>query len=407
LTALTGAAAIATPLENARQTTMILASMLSLHCACVANKTGRRRKDSRRATPLILWRGLRFANCGAGKRTYNRDPLKTTLEAAMKRFALTVCLLSAAAVTTQAFSAAAPAAYPNRVIRLITPYAPGGGTDIMARTISQKLTEAFGQSVIVDNRAGAGGVVGTEIAAKSPPDGYTILLGSPSPLTVAPHLYKKLPYDPLKDLAPVCLVAVVPNILAVHPSLPVRSVKDLIALAKARPGQLTFSSSGNGGSGHLAGEMFKSMAGVDLVHVPYRGTAPAATALLSGEVSMSFGNVVAFMPQVKAGRLHAIALTSLKRAPALPDIPTVAETIPGYTSGTWSGILAPAGTPQEIIARLNAEIAKIPQVPVIRDQINSEGGTPVGSTAEEFGTFMKQETARLEKVIKGAKIRVE
>ncbi len=322
----------------------------------------------------------------------------------MKKTALllAVCLI----ISPFALGASAPG-YPNRVIRLISPYAPGGGTDIVARTVSQKLTEALGQSVIVDNRAGAGGVVGTEIAAKAAPDGYTILLGSPSPLTVAPHLYKKLPYDPLKDFVPISLITTVPNILCVHPSLPVRSVKDLVALAKARPGQLTFSSSGNGGSGHLAGEMFNSMAGVKLIHVPYRGTAPAATALLSGEVSMSFGNVVAFMPQVKAGRLFAIALTSLKRPPALPDLPTVAETIPGYTSGTWAGILAPAGTPPDIIAKLNAELVKIPHVPAIRDQINSEGGTPVGSTPEEFANFMRQETTRLEKIIKNANIRIE
>ncbi len=324
----------------------------------------------------------------------------------MKTTAFATGLIAGTMVATAAFAASAPG-YPSRVIRLISPYAPGGGTDIVARTVSQKLTEALGQSVIVDNRPGAGGVVGTEIAAKAAPDGYTILLGSPSPLTVAPHLYKKLPYDPLKDLMPISLIAIVPNILAVHPSLPVRSVKNLIALAKARPGQLTFSSSGNGGSGHLAGEIFKSMAGVDLIHVPYRGTAPAATALLSGEVSMSFGNVVAFMPQVKAGRLHAIALTSAKRAPALPDLPTVAETIPGYAAGTWSGILAPAGTPPEIIARLNAELVKIPQLPAIKDQINSEGGTPVGSTPEEFAAYLRQETARLEKIIREAKIRVD
>jgi tripartite-type tricarboxylate transporter receptor subunit TctC len=315
-------------------------------------------------------------------------------------------MLACSMISPFALGASAPG-YPGRVIRLISPYAPGGGTDIMARTVSQKLTEALGQSVIVDNRPGAGGVVGTEIAAKAPPDGYTILLGSPSPLTVAPHLYKKLPYDPLKDLAPISLITTVPNILCVHPSLPVRSVRDLIALAKARPGQLTFSSSGNGGSGHLAGEMLNSMARVKLIHVPYRGTSYAATALLSGEVSMSFGNVVAFMPQVKAGRLFAIALTSLKRPSTLPDLPTVAETIPGYSSGTWAGILAPAGTPPEIIARLNAELVKIPQVPAIRDQINSEGGTPIGSSPEEFATFMRQETARLEKIIKEANIRIE
>ncbi len=305
-------------------------------------------------------------------------------------------------------SAATPAPYPLRAIRFISPYAPGGGTDIMARTLAQKLSESLGRQVVVENRPGGGGINGTEFAAKSPPDGYTILLGSKGPLTVNPALYSKLPYDTLRDLAPVSLIAIVPALLAVHPSLPVKSVKELTALVRARPGELTFSSSGNGGSGHLSGEQFAALAGGKMIHVPYRGTGPATTALLSGEVTLSFGNLVALMPHVHGGRLRALAVTSAKRISAAPELPTVAESgLPGYEFVTWYGVLAPVGTPREIIARLQAELVKIVRLPDMRDKLSGEGGEVVGSTPEEFTSFIKTELVSSAKLVKAANVRAQ
>jgi tripartite-type tricarboxylate transporter receptor subunit TctC len=298
--------------------------------------------------------------------------------------------------------------YPSKPVRFISPYAPGGGTDIMARTLAQKLSENFGRQVVVENRPGGGGIVGTETVAKAPPDGYTILLGSKGPLTVNPALYSKLPYDTLRDLAPISLVSIVPAVLAVHPSLPVKSVKELIALARAHPGELTFSSSGNGGSGHLSGEQFAALAGVKMVHVPYRGTGPATTALLSGEVTMSFGNLVALLPHVQAGQLRALAVTSAKRTSAAPQLPTVAESgLRGYEYVTWYGVLAPAGTSKDIIAKLNAELVKIARRPDMREKLTGEGGEVVGSTPEEFASYIKSELASSAKLVKSAHVRAE
>jgi tripartite-type tricarboxylate transporter receptor subunit TctC len=302
---------------------------------------------------------------------------------------------------------AANSAYPNKPVRLISPFAPGGGTDLVARTIGQKLSESFGQPVIVDNRPGAGGTTGADIVAKAPADGYTLLLGGPAPLTVAPHLYGKLPYEPLKDLAPVTLMAVAPSIVAVHPSVPAHSVKELLALAKAKPGQLTFSSSGNGGSGHLAGELLKMMAGVDMLHVPSKGTGPATIALLSGEINISIANPMSLLPHIKAGRIRALAVTSEKRSPALPDLPTVAETVPGYTARVWYSILVPARTPAAIVARLNGEIIRILRTAEMKEQFGREGGEVIGSTPEELRAFLLADSARWARVIQQAKIKVE
>ena len=302
---------------------------------------------------------------------------------------------------------AAAQTYPSKPIRLVSPYAPGGGTDILARLIGQKLSENLGQSVIVDNRPGGGGVIGTELVAKSPPDGYTIMLASPSPIVVAPHLHRKLAYKPLQDLAPITLISVVPALLIAHPSLPAKSVKELVALARSRPGQLTFSSSGNGGTGHLAGEMLKMMTGVDMIHVPYRGTGPATIAVLSGEVSLSFGNIIATLPYVKGGRLRALAVTTPERSPVLPDVPAVAETLPGYSAGPWYGVLAPAGTPPEIVARLNQEIVKILRSPEVKQNLSSEGADPVGSTPAEFAALLRAETERWGKVVKAAGVKAQ
>ncbi len=310
---------------------------------------------------------------------------------------------------TTVVATAAPAFaqnYPTKPVRFISPYAPGGGTDIMARTLAQKLSEGLGQQFIVENRPGGGGIVGTESAAKSPPDGYTILLGSKGPMTVNPALYSKLPYNTLRDFQPLALVAVVPAVLAVHPSLPVKSVKELLALARAKPGQLTFSSSGNGGTGHLSGEQFAALGKVKLVHVPYRGTGPATIALLSGEVTFGFGNLVALMPHVQSKQLSALAVTSAKRLQAAPGLPTVAEAgLPGYEYVTWYGVLAPVGTPRDIVTRLNAELVKIAQSPEIKRRLAAEGGETVSSTPEEFAAYIKQELKASADLVKLAHVK--
>ena len=296
--------------------------------------------------------------------------------------------------------------YPVRPVRFISPYAPGGGTDIMARTLAQKLSESLNHQFIVDNRPGGGGIVGTEAAAKSAPDGYTILLGSKGPLTVNPALYKKLPYDTQRDFSPISLVAMVPAVLVVHPSLPVKSVKELLTLARARPNELTFSSSGNGGSGHLSGEQFAALGHVKLVHIPYRGTGPATIAILSGEVTFGFGNLVALTPHVQAGQLRALAVTSAKRLSAAPNLPTVAESgLPGYEYVTWYGVLAPAGTPNDIVSKLNSEIVKITQQADMRQKLNGEGGEIVGSTPGEFASYIQTELKASADLVKSANVR--
>lgn len=314
-------------------------------------------------------------------------------------------LIAIAAVVAAATPALAQN-YPTKPIRFISPYAPGGGTDILARTLAQKLSENFGQQVVVENRPGGGGIVGTEAAARAPADGYTILIGSKGPMTVNPALYPKLPYNTLRDFQPLSLVAMVPAVLAVHPSLPVKSVKELLAMARAKPGELTFSSSGNGGTGHLSGEQFGALGRVKLVHVPYRGTGPATIALLSGEVTFGFGNLVAIMPAVQSRQLRALAVTSEKRLQAAPDLPTVAESgLPGYEYVTWYGVLAPAGTPRDIVTRLNTELVKIAHSPEMKKRLAAEGGETVGSTPEEFAAYIKQELKASADLVKLANVK--
>ena len=318
--------------------------------------------------------------------------------------------LAALGIALCAFGAGEAGAqnYPSKPVRFVSPYAPGGGTDIMARTLAQKLTESMGQQFVVENRAGGGGIVGIESVAKAAPDGYTILLGSKGPLTMNPALHSKLPYDTLRDLAPISLVGRVPAVLVVHPSLPVKTVKELIALAKARPGELTFSSSGTSGTGHLSGELFAAMAGVKLVHVPYRGTGPATVAVLSGEVTFGFGNLVALMPHVQNKLLRALAVTSSKRISSAAHLPTVAEAgLPGYEYVTWYGVLAPAATPKEIVNRLGTELAKVARQAEMRDRLSSEGGEAVGSSPEEFAAYLKTELAAAVKLVKIANLRAE
>jgi tripartite-type tricarboxylate transporter receptor subunit TctC len=293
--------------------------------------------------------------------------------------------------------------YPAKPIRLVVPQPPGGGNDTIARMISQKLAVTLKQQVAVDNRAGAGGLIGADIAAKSPPDGYTLLLGNVAALAIIPNVQKKVPYDALKDFAPISLVASAPLLVVVHPSLPVTTIKQLIALAKAKPGQLNYASNGVGSSTHLATEMFKLMTKTDLVHVPYKGLGPATTDLLSGQVQLMFSSAVAMMPHAQAGRLRAIAMTGAKRSAAIPNVPTVAESgVPDYESGSWYGILAPTGTPREIIDLLNREIVAAVRSPDITDRLVAEAVIPVGSTPAEFAAYIQKEYTRIGNVIRSS-----
>jgi tripartite-type tricarboxylate transporter receptor subunit TctC len=298
--------------------------------------------------------------------------------------------------------------YPARPVRIIVPFAAGGGTDIVARTVGAKLGEGLGQTVIVDNRAGAAGTIGTELAAKSAPDGYTLLMGSNGPLAIGPGLHAKLPYDPLRDFAPVALITTMPFLMVVHPSLPVRSVKALVALAKARPGQLNYASPGSGSSTHLAMELFKSMAGVDIVHVPYKGVAPAATDLISGQVQMMSGDLNTLMPHVKSGKMRPLAVTGAARSALLPDMPTLNEAgVPGYEASGWFGMLAPAATPREIVRRLNGEIVKTLASVELRKRLAGLGGEVAGGTPERFAAHLRQEITKWSKVIRSIGLNAE
>ena len=305
-----------------------------------------------------------------------------------------------------AYASASAADYPTKTVRIVVGYPPGGPTDVIARTVAQKLTIALGQQVIVDNRPGASGMIGAEQVVKAPPDGYT-LLTVPITYAVTPSVYPKMPYDAEKDLAPVALVASSPFILVVHPTLPVKTVKELIALAKSRPGQINYASASTGGMPHLAGELFNMMTGTRLTHIPYKGAAPATVDLLAGQVSLMFNNMLSAMPLVKANKLRAVAVTSSKRSAAIPELPTVAETIPGYEASGWYGTLAPAATPKEIIAKLNAEINKLMRLPDVTQRLAGDGVEPVGITAAEFGTYMHSEIIKWGKVVKISGVTVD
>ena len=307
-----------------------------------------------------------------------------------------------------AWAHVATAAYPDRPFKLIVPFAPGGGNDTVARLVSERLGSELGQPVIVDNRPGAGGVIGAEAAARAPADGYTLFLGGVGSHAINPNLHKDLSYDPIKDFAPITLVASAPLILVVHPSVPANSVKELVALAKAQPGKLNYASNGNGSSSHLAAVMFASLTGVDMVHVPYKGLSPALTDLLSGQVQLMFSSVVAIVPQVKAGKLRALAVSSKERLSLMPELPTIAESgVTGYESSSWYGILAPAGTPKDVVARLNAALVKVIAQPDVREALAKEGAVPVGNSPEAFGAFIQAEKQRLGNVIRQAKVPME
>ena len=309
-------------------------------------------------------------------------------------------------LTLLASLSAAAQSYPNKAIRLVLPYPPGGGTDVIARPLAQKLGEFLGQQVVVDNRGGAGGNIGMEFVAKSPPDGYTLVLALTAQFAVNPSLYPKLPYDPVKDYAPISLLANAPYLLIVHPSVPAKSVVQLITLMKAHPRQLAYASSGNGSGAHLAGEMFRSLARVDITHVPYKGAGPAMPDLIAGQVQLSFVTYTASAPHLKTGRLRALGVTTAQRSPTLPELPAIGETVAGYDSAVWYGFAAPAGTPREIINRLNTEVLRVLTAPDFRNRITVEAVEPIGSTPDEFGSFIRSEIVRWAKVVKdsGAKV---
>src|SRR4051812_16465316 len=318
----------------------------------------------------------------------------------MKRFTAAAALLAACAVHAQT--------YPTKPIRIVVPFAAGGGADVVARTVGMKMTEALGQPVVVDNRTGAAGSIGAEVVAKSPPDGYTLLLGSSGPLAINPSLYSKLPYDAARDFAPISIATVMPFLLVVHPTLPVKNVKELIALAKARPNQLNYASPGAGSTTHLANELLKSMTGMQIVHIPYKGVAPAAVDLISGQVQMMAGDLSTLIPHVKSGRMRALAVTGAKRSSLLREVPTVAEAgVPGYEASGWFGVLAPAATPAPVLERLNASIVKGLATPDAHQRLVAFGGEAGGSTPEQFATHIRGEAAKWGKLIKSLGLKAD
>lgn len=315
---------------------------------------------------------------------------------------MTCAVLLPAALPAQAQN------YPSKPIRIIVAYTPAGTTDILARAIGQKISERWGQPVIVENRPGAAGNIGTELAAKATPDGYTLIMGTAGTHGINVSLYKKLNWHSLKDFAPVSLVAMVPNIMVVNNALPVKSVKELIAYAKANPGKLSYGSPGNGSTAHLSMELFKSMTGTNLVHIPYKGSAGVLADVMGGQIAVTIDNMPVYLPQVKAGKIRALAVSPAKRSSAAPDIPTIAEAgVPGYDSGAWFGLLAPAGTPRVIVEKLSAETARILKLPDVSKRISELGAEPVGSTPAQFTALIKDEIAKWAKVIKDANVELQ
>lgn len=308
-----------------------------------------------------------------------------------------LCALTLAALC----SAALAQPYPAKAVRMVVGYPPGGPTDVLARIVAQKLTESWNQQVLVDNRPGASGMIGAELTVRAAPDGYTLLM-VPVTFAVTPSLFAKMTYDPVKDLAPVAQVAAAPFILVVHPTLPVKTVKDLIALARSRPGQLNYASASAGGMPHLAGELFNTMTGVKMTHIPYKGAAPATTDLLSGQVQLMFNNMLSAMPQVKAGRLRAVAVTSTRRSAAVPELPSIAETVPGYEASGWYAAFAPAATPKELVTRLNADMNRVMKLPDVMQRLAGDGVEAVGTTPEQFGAYLRQEIAKWGKVVQAS-----
>lgn len=318
-----------------------------------------------------------------------------------------LCAAALFAAADRATCADSAIGYPTKPVRLVVPWPPGGGTDVFARVIGQKLGERLGYTVVVDNRPGASGNVGAEMVAKLPPDGYTIMLATIT-LATNPSMYKTLNFEPLKDFAPITLVAGVPHVLVVSPTLAANSVKDLIALAKAEPGKLNYASAGNGSPFHLAAELFKSLTGTTIVHVPYQGGGPAITAVIGGQVQLTFGNLVAVLPLVKGGKLKALGVTGATRSAAAPDLPTIAEEgVRGYDFSSWFGFFAPGKTPKAVIAKLNQEIVHILKTPEMKNRLTQDGADVIASTPHEFSAYLASETRKWEQVIKQAGIRAD
>lgn len=324
----------------------------------------------------------------------------------MKSTMRSACLALAAALFASTFAFAQ--SYPAKPVRFVVPFPPGGPADILARTIGQHLADRWGQQVVIDNRAGAGGNIGSDIVAKAPPDGYTLLLGFVGTHAINPSLYSKMPYDNVRDFEPVSLIAMVTIILVTHPSVPANSVKDLIALARARPGELTFGSPGNGTPQHLAGELFNTMAKVKMLHIPFKGAVPALQDLLGGRISMIFSSMPPALPHIKTGKIKSIAVTSAKRSPVTPDVPSIAESgLAGYEVINWYGVLGPAGVSKAIVARLNGEIHRILTLPDVKERLASQGAEVLTSTPQEFGAYINSETAKWAKVVKFSGARVD
>ena len=324
------------------------------------------------------------------------------------RIASAVMWLIVAVPVVQAQTPATAGAWPTKPLRWISPFAPGGGADITSRIIAQKLGPALNQQVLVDNRGGAGGNIGVDIAAKAPPDGYTLVLGTIGPMAINVSLYKKLPFDPARDLLPITQAANALNVLVVHPSLPAKTVKEVIAIAKARPGELSFGSSGPGATDHLAGELFKTLTGVNMVHVPYKGGAPAMLDLMAGQVQTVFSTVSTAIGAIKGGKVRAIAMTGDKRFELMPELPTIAQAgVPGFEVRNWYGVFVPAGTPKEIVARLNSELVKILQLPDVKSKLLASGIEALHSTPEQFAAYIQSETKRWAKVVKDSGARAE
>ena len=348
---------------------------------------------------------MRAQACAQGRVTARTAKEETVNR--LSRTALPIGLAVACAVLAAA-PAGAQQQYPSKPVRMIVGFPPGGGTDVVARVISQRLSDWWGQGVVVENRAGATGTIGADVVAKSPPDGYTLIMGHVNSHAIAPNLFKKLPYDALKDFAPVSYVGYVPNVLVVYPAVPARTMKELIALAKAKPGGLNYASSGTGSTQHLAGEMFKQIAGVDIVHIPYKGSGQAIGDLLAGVVTMNFDTMPPVVDHIKGGRLRALAISTPRRIQQLPDVPTFEEEgIVGFDVTNWYGVMAPGGTPKDIVAKLNADINKAMREPDVRARLEQVGTQLRETRPEEFEAFMKAEIAKYAKLVKDANIRLE
>lgn len=317
-------------------------------------------------------------------------------------------MLAAALTAAVAFTAPAVAQeFPNRTITLVIPFAAGGSTDLVGRLIAERMTQELGQTVVVENKGGAGGNLGASQVAKATPDGYTMLMGTVATHAINPALYKKMPYDPVTSFAPISLLAIVPNVLVVTPSFPAKTTEELIALLKKDPNKYSYASSGNGTPLHLSGEMFKSMAGVDMQHIPYQGAGPALIDVLSGQVPIMFDNLPSSSAHIKSGKLRALGVTTAKRASSFPDIPAIAEAIPGYETYTWNALFAPAGTPPEVVAKLNAAANKALQDPKVQARLADFSATPVGSTPEELGTHVKNEMAKWAPIVKASGAQID